>query len=334
VPAAEAGPVAPAEAARIFAPLARYPHVALAVSGGSDSTALLWLIARWRSEAASPPRASVLTVDHGLRPAARAECHSVKAAAAALGLPAHILRWRGRKPATGLQAAAREARYRLLLGWCRKHRAPALLTAHTLEDQAETFLMRLARGSGLDGLAGIADSERDGIAILRPLIGISRARLRATLEAARLTWSEDPSNEDPRFERVRVRTLLAALSRQGLSAAALALSARRLGRARRALEEATAALRAAAVTAEAGAWRIDLALLAAAPEELRIRLLARVLAEASPAGAAPELAAVERLADWAASGKGSARTLAGCRIARRAKVLSVRREPPRRGKRA
>jgi tRNA(Ile)-lysidine synthase len=291
----------------------------------------MWLIARWRIGEPDAPRASVLTVDHGLRPSSAAEAAQVEAAARAIDLPAAILVWRGRKPKTGLQAAAREARYRLVTAWCEEHDAPALLTAHTLDDQAETFLMRLARGSGVDGLSGIGSSKRGRTAILRPLIHIPRARLRATLEAAGQSWIEDPSNENERFERVRWRRVLQVLAAEGLSARSIALAARRIERARRALQAATADLASSAVTNEAGTHKIDASKLAAAPEELRVRLLEQVLEACGGGTRAPELAAVERLAAWLDGGAGRARTLAGCRIARRGGILTVRREPPRKG---
>src|SRR5690606_24842602 len=129
--------------------------------------------------------------------------------ASALGLAGAMLEWQGDKPTTGIQARARQARYDLLIGWCTDNRAGALVTAHSLEDQAETFLMRLARGSGADGLAAMRPAREDRIAILRPLLGVSRARLRSTLTAAGQHWLEDPANRDPRFERVRWRTTLA-----------------------------------------------------------------------------------------------------------------------------
>jgi tRNA(Ile)-lysidine synthase len=324
-------PVSPEEARRLFASLERLDHVALAVSGGSDSTALMWLAARWAGERANAPRLSVLTVDHGLRKAAASEARAVKRAAKALGLAATALTWRGAKPRAGVQAAAREARYRLMTEWCERHGAAALITAHTLDDQAETFLMRLARGSGLDGLASIGDTKRGATEILRPLLAVSRERLRATLEAAGVGWIEDPSNADDRFERVRMRRVLSLLEREGVSAKAISRTAERLARARRALDAAAEELFGRAVTIrDARHAAVDRAAYAAAPDELRVRLLQRILARIG--GEAPELAAVERLAAWHDAKGGRARTLAGCRVSKNATAIAVEREGPRRNR--
>ena len=136
---------------------------ALAVSGGSDSTALMVLFADWlRQRRADAGAHTVLTVDHGLRPESAAEARAVADQAAALGFRHALLVWRGPKPSTGLQAAAREARYQLMRDYMGAHDIATLFTAHTRDDQAETLLMRLARGSGLDGLAAIAPSIEAG----------------------------------------------------------------------------------------------------------------------------------------------------------------------------
>ena len=320
-------PVSAEEAIALFAPLARHSRIALAVSGGSDSTALLWLVAGWRQGGPGAPLAPVLSVDHGLRPGSADEAEKVVALAASLGVPAVSLTWEGAKPSTGLQDAAREARYALMTQWCRGHDVPALLTAHTSDDQAETFLMRLARGSGLDGLAGIGDTRRGETEILRPLLDLSRARLRATLEAAGVNWIEDPSNSDERFERVRWRKVLRVLQSEGIEPAAIGLSAGRLACARKALEAALDQLAAAAVVFT-GEERAEVAapLYDAAPQELRIRLLKRLIERIGEGTV--ELRALERL-EAALATKGAARTLAGCRVARSQGRLEIAREGPR-----
>lgn len=321
-------PVSEAEARALFAPLERFERLALAVSGGSDSTALLWLMARWARDVPDPPELHVLSVDHGLRPDSAAEARAVKHAAEALGVAAATLRWRGEKPATGLQAAARQARYRLMADWCARHAVPALLTAHTLDDQAETFLMRLGRGSGLDGLAAMGDTRWGATLVLRPLLALPRQRLRATLAAAGVAWSEDPSNADDRFERARVRKALALLEREGLTAPAIALAARRLARARIVLEAAADRLLAETVAFDRpGHARMDAAAYDGAPAELRLRVLREVLRRIG--GEAPEMAALERLVE-ALEGEAKARTLAGCRVSRRSGALVVERAAPRR----
>ncbi|NVO17634.1 MAG: tRNA lysidine(34) synthetase TilS [Rhodoplanes sp.] len=149
-------PLGEAEAAALFSDLVALPALLLAVSGGPDSTALLILAARWRAGLFAGPRLIAATVDHGLRPEGAAEAAVVRKLAGGLGLPHHTLRWTGKKPAAGLQEAARAARYGLLAQAAREAGARHVLTAHTRDDQAETVLFRLARGSGLSGLAGMA----------------------------------------------------------------------------------------------------------------------------------------------------------------------------------
>ncbi|HUF44710.1 MAG TPA: tRNA lysidine(34) synthetase TilS, partial [Aestuariivirgaceae bacterium] len=175
VEAAEA-PVSSPEAAELLNSLRIFRHVGLAVSGGGDSMALMWLAARWVEETQQPPRLTVLTVDHGLRPGSGVEARWVVEQAQQAGFAARVLEWRGDKPETGVQARSRDARYELMMRWCCEHGATALVTAHSLDDQAETFLMRLARGSGVDGLAGMRAVREDAVAILRPLLGVTRAR--------------------------------------------------------------------------------------------------------------------------------------------------------------
>ncbi|MFW6077589.1 MAG: tRNA lysidine(34) synthetase TilS [Hyphomicrobiales bacterium] len=332
MPAAEAAedPVSPPEAAELLNPLRFYRHVALAVSGGGDSMALMWLATEWAKHTQQPPRLTVLTVDHGLRAASAREAAWVIEQARALGLAAEVLQWHGEKPTTGVQARAREARYDLLTGWCAANGAGALVTAHSLDDQAETVLMRLARGSGVDGLAGMRPSRQDRLAILRPLLGVSRVRLRSTLAAAGLAWIEDPSNRDPRYERVRWRNTLAGLAQEGLAPAMIALSARRLERARQALEHATSRLEDHAVAHEAEHATFRLAAVQGEPEELVVRLLRRLIMRYGTGGEAPELAALERLSAWMSDGVSGGRTLAGCRISRRKDAVRISRAPPRR----
>lgn len=318
------------EAAEILNPLRFYRHVAIAVSGGGDSMALMWLAGQWASATLQPPRLSVLTVDHGLRPEAAGEARWVVDEAGKLGLQAFMLAWQGDKPVDGVQAKARQARYDLLIGWCVDHDAGALVTAHSLDDQAETFMMRLARGSGVDGLAGMRPMREHKVAILRPLLAMSRARLRHTLVAAGAKWLEDPSNRDERFERVRCRKMLARLETEGLAPGMIALSARRLERARLALEHAALLLEAQVVAHADKQATFQLAAVQSEPEEVVLRLLRRLIMRYGPRGEAPELSALERLGEWIALGVSGGRTLAGCRITRRKDAVRISREPPRR----
>jgi tRNA(Ile)-lysidine synthase len=313
--------------------LGAVPPLALAVSGGADSMALLRLTSRWL-EAIGAPRAAlrVLTVDHGLRAEAAAEAAQVAAWTRTLGHPHHILCW-GKGAAAIVQAnvqeKARAARYSLLLGWCRAQGVRMLLLGHHRDDQAETFLLRLARGSGVDGLTAMPErARRAGVVILRPLLDWPKARLEATLRACGQDWIEEPSNGDPRFARVRLRRLMPALAAEGLSPERLAATARRMARARAALEQATAALLAqAARFEEAGYWRLDRGPLVAAPEEIGLRALSHVLRHVGGQSHPLRLARLEALHAWLRSGvESGGRTLAGCRIlpAGRDLVLVVR----------
>jgi tRNA(Ile)-lysidine synthase len=333
-----AAALSPAEAARLLSPLAAFEHVILAVSGGADSMALLHLAADWQKARGGRPALTVATVDHRLRSASAEEAVFVAAAARALGLAHRTLVWPGPHPTTGLQAAAREARYRLLEALALEI-APAdsiaIATAHHADDQAETAVMRFARGSGLAGLSAMAARARvpgGHVALLRPLLEVGKRRLLATLEAAGLIWREDPSNADRGFERVRVREALAALA---VPVEALALSVRRLARADRALEALTARLaREAALDWHAGAFAtIERAHYDGAEVELRLRLLARMIGGIGAAAPPPRLVRLEALVDAisAERGNGVARTLGGCRIVREPARIVVVREPGRRG---
>jgi len=324
-----ARPVSRDEAQSLLAPLARFPRVALAVSGGPDSLALMHVAARWRAERDDGPELSVLTVDHGLRPGSRDEALMVGRAAGALGLPHAILTWERQGDAgTSLQARARVARYDLMAAYSHAHDIPALVTAHHLDDQAETFLMRLKRGSGLDGLAAIPEEGVwAGLILLRPLLDVPKARLVATLEDAGLAFAIDPSNADPRFERARMRGAADALAKLGLAPAAVALSARRLRRARAALDAgACDFLSRHAETSEAGYAVIDQVALTSAPEEIVLRALSRLIAAVGGGEDPVQLAKLEALLGALKAGPDKAHTLGRCRIAPHAGRLGIFRE--------
>lgn len=309
-------------------PWEKAPRIAVAVSGGADSMALALLAARWAR--AKRGEAVALTVDHGLRAESRAEAAEVARRLTARGLRHRVLRWRGPKPDTGIQAAARAARYELLGGWCRRHGILHLLLAHHLEDQAETLMLRLGRGSGVDGLAAMAAvTETSSLRLVRPLLGVPRARLRAFLDRHGVDWIEDPANRDRSHARVRMRDMLPGLAAEGLDAARLARTARNMARARAALETGTAELlaRACSILPE-GYCRLDARALAAAPAEVSLRALARVVTCIGGRQYPPRLERLERLhrtvtgdAAW------RARTLSGCRLAPGPDGLMVCREP-------
>lgn len=319
------------------------PHrgaLAVAVSGGGDSIALMLLLSDWaKAQKQKPPL--VLTVDHGLRKGSAKNAQQVVAWAKAAGLPAQILTWRGAKPKSGIEAAAREARYRLMGDWLREQGVPSLYVGHTLDDQAETFLLRLARGSGLDGLSAMRPVASwpiagfEGLSVTRPLLGVGRSDLRAWLKARGQAWLDDPMNDDDAFDRVKIRQAQPALNALGLTPARIAAAAIHLARARTALEEATKMLMSRAVRKADSGVALDPALLAQAPSEVGLRALAAVLMAVSGQAYRPRFDALERLYQRIVSNAlGGGCTLHGCRIAplRRRNVnfaVLVKPESPR-----
>lgn len=309
-----------------FAPFEREPHLAVAFSGGGDSMALVLLAQDWAQRCNG--RITALTVDHGLRPDSAQEAAQVAAWCAARGVAHAILRRTGPAPSSGIQAEARAARYSLLERWCAERGVLHLLTAHHREDQAETVLMRMERSSGGDGLAGMASvAERRAIRLLRPLLGVERARLRALLAARGEIWIEDPSNENPRFTRVRLRRQIAAGA--GVPTAhQLAAIGKEFGAARAALEAVRARLLArTAMLHPAGfAWLDPLAL--AAPPELGMEALAAIIVTVSGSVHSPRSERLKRLYTALARGlAGGGRTLGGCLVLQRRGRLLICREP-------
>jgi tRNA(Ile)-lysidine synthase len=327
----KASPISAEEADVVLAPLARCSHVALAVSGGPDSLALLHVAARWRRERGGRPELIVLTVDHALRPGSREEAEMVARAAAGLGLKHAILTWQhGEAAGTGLQEKARAARYDLMTTYASAHGIQAIATAHHLDDQAETFLMRLKRGSGLDGLAAIPErSAWAGVTILRPLLEMPKARLVATLAAQGIAYVSDASNVDSRFERARLREAWDALAALGLTPDVLALAARRLRRARQALDHATDAFLADYGEMHDDSAVIDRDALLKAPQEIALRALARVIAAVGGSEEPVRLAKLEALLAALIERANKAQTLGHCRIEPKGRHLAIIREQRR-----
>ena len=249
-------------------------RLAVAVSGGPDSVALLLL-----AVAAFPGRVAAITVDHGLRAGAAAEAADVAAQCRARGIPHVTLDWIGDKPGANLQAAARNARYALMADWCAANRFALLLTAHHADDQAETLLMRLARGSGSGGLAGIR-ARRDlghGVVLARPLLGVRRADLAAVVAADGWKPADDPSNRNPRYARTHARQLLATTD--WLNVPRIAQAAANLADIEAALAWTTDLAWAGRAAVSAGRVELDAAGL---PVELVRRLTTRVIATLAP----------------------------------------------------
>lgn len=222
----------------LFACLSSDQPVALGISGGADSMAMMYLFASWRAMHPLPDNTKdlVLSVDHGLRSEAVDEVAFVKGHALELGFDVVPIALEGLHDGAGVQVRARKARYEAMTGVMKEKGLTQLLTAHTLDDQAETFLMRLKRGSGLEGLSAILpDRQLYGVRLLRPLLGVSKNQLIEYLQSHKLNWCEDPSNQDLAYERVEVRTLLDKFDGKGDLRAHIGESARRLSYARAAL---------------------------------------------------------------------------------------------------
>lgn len=276
------------------------------MSGGGDSVALLHLAVE------SGCSVAVATVDHGLRPEAAEEAAAVAAQCAALGVAHQVLHWRwdGRG---NLPDAARRGRLAALAGWAKAAGLGAVALGHTQDDVAETFLMRLAREAGVDGLAAMAARrEVHGITFLRPMMDLGRSELRAWLLNRGVDWAEDPSNEDARFHRVRARRAVAAMADAGVAAEAIAALAHRMADVRDALDGATAEAAARVARIDRGDVILDAAGLAQLAVELRRRLVLAALMWIGSAEYGPRGAELERF--LAAALEGRAATLAGCRM--------------------
>lgn len=319
----------------MFAPLAQAKGLLLAVSGGPDSTALLLMAARWAKQAGRP-RVEVATVDHAMRAGSRAEAEAVGALARRLGLIHHLIEWRGPKPRSRIQERAREARYQLLGACAQEIGADFLVTAHHADDQAETVIFRLLRGSGIGGLRGMESAAARGrLTLARPLLDLRKAELIAFCEACGEAFARDPSNADPRFARTHLRELTNLLAAQGLGVDEIARLSRRAAR----MEEAVAAQAKAA--AERLGWTNaqqtrDAKALLDEPLEIAQRLLTAEIARV--AGKEPRQIRLDRIETLAqalrqarAQNKAVRANVGGASVHLSAKgALSVSPEAPRR----
>jgi tRNA(Ile)-lysidine synthase len=312
--------IAAGEADHAFAKLARFQYLVLAVSGGPDSLALLYLITEWRKRLGErAPNVRVATVDHGLREESAREAEIVAEHCAALGLPHTTLRWEGAKPARGIPNAARNARYALLDAHARTFSdTSAVITAHHQDDQAETVFMRLARGGGVDALAAMrnerAISKGSPVRLVRPLLGFSKAQLIATLSVRGVSWLDDPANSNMTFERARVRQTLEA---SGLEAAALAATARRMQDAGEGLAYAVTHFKETlTLTYNRGIFaQFDRRAFDAGPSVLRQTIIADLISRFGGSTPKPEAAEIEALTLRISSAKESTMaTLGGTQI--------------------
>jgi tRNA(Ile)-lysidine synthase len=288
----------PATLARLFAGLEPYKRVALAVSGGPDSMALMLLFARHGRLISRFSDTVVLTVDHGLRASSADEALDVARRAEGLGFSHETLVWQGPKPATGIQAAARAARYALLAEAARRHGCDVLAVAHTEDDQAETFLLALARGSGVYGLAGMpATRDLGGLTLIRPLLQVAKADLVALLRREGEPFAKDPSNLNERYARARLRRQAADLGALGLTSTRLAATATHLARAAEALDAMADRFFRTSCLFRAGhsIAELDPRALAGLPEEIALRVLSRCLVLIGDLEHPPRLERVEAL---------------------------------------
>lgn len=290
---------------------ARPARIGVAVSGGGDSVALLHLAQGWA--VGRGVRLHAATVNHGLRPAAAAEATTMATACSALGVGHRTFHWQDRDGQGwdgqgNLQARARQARRTLLSGWAEAAGLEAVLLGHTADDQAETVLMRLARGSGVDGLCGMRRADA-GSVFVRPLLAVSRADLRDWLSARGIAWVEDPSNDDLRFDRIKARRLLAELAPLGLTPARLIETAAHMQRAQKTLWQAAAVWTAVHLRAEGGDLVVDAEALQLGRSDTEGRVLAAAVQWIGNAPYRPRHDALQEVA--AALRRGEARTLGG-----------------------
>lgn len=297
------------------------PMLVVGVSGGADSMALVLAAQQW----AVPRRGRVaaLTINHGLRPDAEAEADQVRAWLGSLDIEHHVLTWTNPMPsAAGVQARARMARYDLIEDWCRARGILHVLLGHHVGDQAETIAMRRARQSSGRGLAGMAlASERAGVRLIRPFLSTEPGLLRERLRTAGQAWIEDPSNNDPRFERVRVRH---SLDGRNGSEIDLGINA---GVHRIRIDENAAHLMAGGVRSyPSGFLTLERKVFASVPEDAQQDILARMVQVVSGAPYRPRHDRVARLVAKLLAADASDATLGGCRVLVRAHHIFVIRE--------
>jgi tRNA(Ile)-lysidine synthase len=255
--------------------------IAVAVSGGGDSMALAALLKEWGAAHSVPLYA--LTVDHGLRSESLAEAAQVGSILSGWGVPHVTLCWEGEKPRSRIQELARAARYRLMGEFCRSKNIRYLFLAHHADDQMETFLYRLAKGSGIDGLTGMSPCqvfEEEGITLVRPLLGVSHRRLIATCLERQIKWIEDQSNVSQRFVRGRLRGAKEVLEEEGLTVPRILSAMRRFDRIVKFAEQvAETEYKNNLIEKEAKRIVMSLDRLKVLPEEVVLRIFKRLILE-------------------------------------------------------
>ncbi len=298
----------------------------LAVSGGGDSMSLMHLAAEWAYRRGLT--CSVITIDHKLRDASAKEAHFVKLRAQALGLNHQTVAWHCETGCGNLQMRARDARYRLIDEYRANHNV--VLTGHTLDDQAETFLLRLRRGSGVDGLGGIPSKRKitsltGEYWLVRPMLNFSRNKLRHYLQERNISWLDDPSNQDQRFDRTKIRNALQHFNKIGLSKSLLAKTANHMQRAKEVLDQQVKELAQQICTCQMGDILISLPGFSEVQTELQYRLFAKALRWVSSKIYNPKFAALVATLENVCDGK--AQTLHGCYIVAKGREMRIAREP-------
>lgn len=290
---------------------------AVGVSGGADSLALIYLLILWAEK--NKKKLVALTVNHGLREEAKEEAEYVAKLMSKAGIEHHILNWKGSKPKTGIEEAARIARYSLIEEFCKNNNIKHLMVAHHKMDQAETFLMRLQRGSGLDGLSSMSEvSSLGSLQIIRPLLDITPNELKSYLKENNVDWREDISNYDEDFLRVKIRKLIPYLDEKiGLSADRIANTAKVLGRTKDYVEKQVQNfIKNNVKFLDKNVAKISIALLKNQHDEIIFRVVSTLLKDVAEKSYIPRAADVQRLCD-AVLEEGTDlknRTLGGCEI--------------------
>lgn len=308
-------------------PFEKKPEMAVAVSGGADSMALTVLADRWAKTLGG--KVIALTVNHGIRKEAELEAKKVKQWLSAKNIKHHTLTYKGKKPESNIQEHARNIRYNLLTNWCKKHNIIHLLVAHHMEDQAETFLLRLHRGSGVDGLSAMASVvQKNGVRVLRPLLPVSRKKLRSYLQDIKQEWIEDPTNQNMRFARNNIRMMMnLEESENNILTSRLIETASNMAKARMALEKETAKHMVDCVTLHEGGFCIvNHSDFIKSDEEIGLRILAATLTAVSGNTTPPRFENIINLYQAIINDRLNGRTLWGCKIFKKNEQIFIYRE--------
>ena len=297
----------------LFSSYINHDRIALAVSGGRDSMALMYLVYRWKAHLALNIEIEVLTVNHNLRKAAEDECGFVQKIAKNYGFKHKVLIWEHEHVETSIQEKARKARYQLMLDYVREENIDTILTAHTSDDNIETFIMRLAKGSGLDGLKSINEiRHEDGIQIERPILSLSRSITTEILRSMGNEWVDDPTNDDESFERVKIRNNISSLSSFNISSGNLTKTIQRLARAHESISFFTDLLSQELVELnELGYADVNFDKLRNYPKEIILRVFAKALTDIN--GGTVSLSSLEAVFAELIKTERS-KTLNGCQI--------------------